>query len=68
VWFTPATGGRGTVVKLSLKYSPPGGKLGDAIAKLFGDGGEKMIAEDLLRFKDLMETGEVPTLEGRPVE
>lgn len=68
VWFTPVAGGRGTVVKLSLKYSPPGGKVGDAIAKLLGDGGEKMIAEDLLRFKGLMETGEVPTLEGRSVE
>src|SRR5689334_5751437 len=31
VWFTPATDGRGTVVKVAMKYSPPGGKLGALI-------------------------------------
>ena len=28
VKFEPATGGRGTVVRVALQYNPPGGKLG----------------------------------------
>lgn len=66
VWFTPATGGRGTVVKVSMKYSPPGGKLGAMLAKLTGDDAEKALAEDLFRLKSLLETGEAPTTEGQP--
>jgi uncharacterized membrane protein len=66
VWFTPATGGRGTVVKVSMKYSPPGGKLGSMLAKLFGDSAEKQMAEDLFRLKSLLETGEIPTTERQP--
>jgi uncharacterized membrane protein len=66
VWFAPATGGRGTVVKVAMKYSPPGGKLGSMLAKLMGDGAEKQMAEDLFRMKSLLETGEIPTTEGQP--
>ncbi len=66
VWFTPATGGRGTVVKVSMKYSPPGGKFGNMLAKLFGDDFEKEMSEDLFRLKSLLETGEIPTTEGQP--
>jgi uncharacterized membrane protein len=65
VWFRPATGNRGTVVKVALKYSPPGGKFGAKVAKLFGKDPEAIIAEDLYRFKNLLETGGIPT-EGRP--
>jgi uncharacterized membrane protein len=65
VWFTPATGGRGTVVKVSMKYSPPGGKFGTVLAKLFGDDFEKEMSEDLFRLKSLLETGEIPTTEGQ---
>ncbi len=60
VWFTPAPGGRGTAVKVALKYSPPAGKLGARIAKLWGRDAEAEIEEDLLRFKALLET-EIPT-------
>lgn len=66
VWFTPATGGRGTVVKVAMKYSPPGGKLGAVVAKFLGEDGEKQIAEDLFRLKSLLETGETPTTTGQP--
>jgi uncharacterized membrane protein len=66
VWFTPATGGRGTAVKVSMKYSPPGGKLGAFIAKIFGDNAEKQMSEDLYRLKSLLETGEIPTADGQP--
>jgi uncharacterized membrane protein len=49
-----------------LQYSPPGGKVGASIARLFGKDAETEIREDLRRFKQLIETGEVPTTSGQP--
>ncbi len=66
VWFTPAPGGRGTMLKVALKYSPPAGKLGMMLAKLWGRDAEAEIKEDLYRLKSLLETGETPTTEGQP--
>jgi uncharacterized membrane protein len=65
VWFTPATG-HGTVVKVAMKYSPTGGKIGAAIAKAFGDNAEQQVAEDLRRLKNLLEMGGSPTTRGLP--
>jgi uncharacterized membrane protein len=64
VHFTRAPGDRGTEVKVSLKYDPPGGKVGAAVAFLFGKSPEWEVREDLRRFKRLLETGEVPTTAG----
>ena len=47
----------GTRVTVHLQYNPPGGKLGAAVAKLFGEEPNQTIREDLGRFKQLMETG-----------
>lgn len=66
VRFRPASGDRGTVVEVMLKYRPPGGMLGAGIAKLFRREPAQEIREDLARFKAEMETGEVPTIEGQP--
>jgi uncharacterized membrane protein len=66
VTFKPLPAERGTVVSVELRYSPPGGRLGSAIAKLFGEVPEQQIGSDLRRFKQLMETGEVATTEGQP--
>lgn len=66
VRFEAARGGRGTVVRVVLKYDPPGGALGAAVARLFGENPEQQISEDLRRFKQLMETGEVVDSESRP--
>jgi uncharacterized membrane protein len=65
VWFTEAPGNRGTVLKFSLKYAPPGGKFGAAIAKIFGKDARAMIEDDLFRLKSLLETGETPTVENQ---
>jgi uncharacterized membrane protein len=65
VRFTPAYPGRGTEVKLVLEYSPPGGGITDAIAKIFNESPEQQIVEDLRHFKMLMETGEIATTEGQ---
>ncbi|MBN3960205.1 SRPBCC family protein [Nostoc sp. NMS8] len=56
---------RGTEVKVVLEYNPPGGALGSAVAKLFGEEPEQQIGDELRRFKMLMETGEIATTEGQ---
>jgi uncharacterized membrane protein len=56
---------RGTEVKVSMSYIPPGGRLGAVVAKLFGRSGEAEVREDLRRFKQLMEAGEIPTTDGQ---
>lgn len=66
VHFLPAPGDRGTEVKVVLKYDPPAGKTGAALAWLFGKSAAQEIRSDLQRFKALMETGAVPTTEGQP--
>ena len=66
VRFEPATGGRGTNVRVTLRYDPPGGALGAAVARLFGENPEQQIDEDLRRFKQVMETGEVVSTAGQP--
>jgi len=57
--FDEAGAGRGTRVRVRLQYSPPGGRLGAAFAKLFGRDAATEIREDLRRFKQLVETGEI---------
>jgi uncharacterized membrane protein len=64
VRFTPAPGARGTEVRVQLEYSPPGGALGRRVAWLFGEEPDQQVHEDLHRFKQLMETGEIPLSEG----
>jgi uncharacterized membrane protein len=59
VRFRPAPGGRGTEVRVEFEYAPPGGALGAAVAKLFGEEPDQQVAGDLKRFKQVMETGEV---------
>jgi uncharacterized membrane protein len=66
VRFEEAPGGRGTIVHVELQYSPPGGTAGALIAKLFGEEPEQQIADDLRHFKQLIETGEIPTTVGQP--
>jgi uncharacterized membrane protein len=66
VRFEPATGGRGTVVRVEIDYRPPAGALGLAVAKLFGEAPQQQIEGDLRRFKNLMEAGELPTTAGQP--
>lgn len=66
VHFTPAPGGRGTVIKVVLEYKPPAGKAGMLVAKLFGEDPDTQVREDLRHLKEIMEAGEIPTIEGQP--
>ena len=64
VRFRQAPGDRGTEVHVHLQYRPPAGRLGRGIAWLFGEEPGQQIKEDLRRFKQLLETGEIPLAEG----
>jgi uncharacterized membrane protein len=66
VRFSPAPGNRGTEITVELEYEPIGGSTGVALAKLFGEEPSQQIQEDLRRFKQVMEAGEVPTTAGQP--
>lgn len=66
VSFTDGPGGRGTVVDVSLEYSVPGRKLAAGVARMFGEHPEQQVRDDLRRFKQVMETGEVVRSEGSP--
>jgi len=66
VRFEPSADGRGTTVRVTLKYDPPAGKLGSLIARFFGEEPSQQIEEDLQRFKQVMETGEAASVEGQP--
>lgn len=58
--------GRGTIVRVQMRYIPPAGKLGVQLAKLFGEEPKLQIKDDLRRLKQLIETGEVATTLGQP--
>jgi uncharacterized membrane protein len=49
----------GSRVRVRLQYSPPGGKAGDALARLTGRDAATEIRKDLKRFKAQVESGEV---------
>jgi len=66
VQFERGTGGRGTTIRVSLTYAPPGGKFAAVIAKLFGEEPSQQVHDDLRCLKQIMEAGEVPTTEGQP--
>lgn len=66
VRFDDAPGNRGTEVWISINYRPPTGDIGRIAAKIFNPAFEQLIKEDLRRFKQIMEAGELPTIEGQP--
>ena len=57
--FDTVRGGRSTQVTVHLQYAAPGGRLGAFLASVFGREPSQTIREDLRRFKQLLEAGEV---------
>ena len=55
----PAPGDRGTEVSVVLHYDVPGGRAGRVAAKLLGEEPEQQVRDDLRRFKQVMETGDL---------
>jgi uncharacterized membrane protein len=56
--FDRAAAGAATRVTVHLQYSPPLGKVGAAVARLFGADAATEIREDLQRFKQMVEAGQ----------
>ncbi len=54
VWFEP-DGRGGTSLKVILQYYPPAGAVGAAAAQLLGESPDQQLAEDLRRFKEIIE-------------
>jgi uncharacterized membrane protein len=61
VEFIDIAPGRGTGVRLTMRYTPPAGLPGRAIAKILQREPNLQARRDLRRFKMLMETGEIAT-------
>lgn len=59
--FTENAFGRGTEVRAIINYDPPGGVVGKVLAKVAQREPRIQLRRDLRRFKQLLETGEVPT-------
>jgi uncharacterized membrane protein len=60
VHFSPVAGDPSrTEVRVVLSYEPPAGKVGAAVAKLLGEEPSRQVAEDLRRFKQVMEASEI---------
>lgn len=66
VRFREAPDGRGTEVTLTMRFDPPGGRVGRTAMELLGVVPEALANTMLDRFKSLAETGEIPTLERNP--
>ena len=66
VIFEPLPHGRGTIVRLSIHYSPVDGQLTAALASLLRLDPQSRVHEDLRRFKQLLESGEIATTHGQP--
>jgi len=60
VEFADAAEGRGTFVRLVMRYTPPAGTIGRLTAKVLQREPQIQARRDLRRFKQLMETGEIP--------
>jgi len=65
VRFQEAPNSRGTELRVRIEYNAPLGAVGSTVAKLFGEEPGQQVEDDLRRFKQTLETGEVATTEGQ---
>ncbi len=66
VRFVPAPGDRGTEIHVELRYELPAGRVAALAAKAFGEDPTQQVKDDLRRFKQVAELGEVVRSEGSP--
>jgi uncharacterized membrane protein len=66
VAFEPAPSGRGTLVTLIQTVKVPLGVIGNAAASIAKRGPKQTVIEDLRHFKQMAETGEIPSVAGQP--
>lgn len=55
----------GTEVRIEILYQAPAGYIGKGIGELLSPLTESMIREDIKNFRRMIETGELPTIEGQ---
>ncbi|MDB5798945.1 MAG: hypothetical protein JWP36_2847 [Paucimonas sp.] len=65
VRFERGPGERGSIVRVEIQYRPPAGVAGALVASLFNEEPSQQVADDLRRFKWLLETGVIPTTVGQ---
>lgn len=65
VTFEAAPANRGTILTANVQYSAPAAAAAATAAKLIGKEPSFMMRQDLRRLKALIETGEIPTIEGQ---
>ena len=69
VQFHPAgADARQTEVRYFVEFDPPGGVIGDAVARVFHDAPKEMIRGDLRRFRQMVEAEGVPAPAGREAD
>jgi uncharacterized membrane protein len=66
VTFRDAPGDRGTEIHVALPREAPRNKLGEVVQKVAGSASLAKVKDELYRFKQLVETGEVARSEGSP--
>jgi hypothetical protein len=66
VTFRDAPGDRGTELVVEFQHDPPAGDLGAAAQKLTGNDLATQLADDLRRFKQQVETGEIARSDATP--
>jgi uncharacterized membrane protein len=66
VRFVDAPGDRGTEIHVELQREAPGGRLGEVVAKVAGAVPLAKVKDDLRRFKQLVEAGEIARSDGAP--
>lgn len=66
VRFVDAPGDRGTEIHVHVLKRAPGGQLGEAVQKVLGTEPLAKLKDELRRFKQRVETGEIPRSDGTP--
>ena len=66
VRFVDAPGDRGTEIHVDLDYSAPAGRLGELVLKIVGTEPLAKVKDDLRRFKQEVETGEIARSDATP--
>jgi hypothetical protein len=66
VTFTDAPGDRGTEIHVELDKGTPGGRVGELVQKVTSAAPLAKVKDDLRRFKQHVETGEIPRSDAVP--
>jgi hypothetical protein len=66
VTFHPAPGDRGTEIHVTIEHDAPGGKVGEVVDKVRGAMPRAKAMDELLRFKQRVQTGVIVRSDGTP--